>query len=157
MRKAYRFVGVNSVLLTLLVVGLAQGCKSGRVDQCNRLVEKINGLDLAPPKGDDVGAIGQLAAKAETGAKTLDEVKLEDARLVGYRRQYQENLRAFAAVNRAVAATMADVKKLEGAPDPSAKLNELEKKLDTERSAIDRHAGESGKLTAEINAYCSGR
>jgi hypothetical protein len=144
-------------LATLVLWGLAPACKSARVDQCNRLIEKINALDLTPPKGDDVGAIGQLATKAEQGAVALDSVVLRDPQLVAYRQQYQQNLRAFGTVNRAVAATMAEVKKLEGSADPSAKLNELEKKLDTERAAIDKHARESEKLTGEINGYCSGR
>jgi hypothetical protein len=157
MQKTPRLVTANFALIALVVMGLAPACKSGRIDQCNRLIEKINALDLTPPKGDDVGAIGQLATKAEQGAVALDSVALKDPRLVAYRQQYQQNLRAFGTVNRAVAATMGDVKKLEGSADPSAKLNELEKRLDTERAAIDQHARESGKLTAEINAYCSGR
>jgi hypothetical protein len=141
----------------LVALGFGPSCKASRVDQCNRLIEKINGLDLAPPKGDDVRAITELATKAEQGAAQLDSVALKDPRLVAYRQQYQTNLRAFGSVNRAVATTMAEVKKLEGSADPSAKLGELEKKLDDERATIDKHARESEKLTADINAYCSGR
>ncbi len=156
MQKPPRLVATHLTLATLVLLGFAPSCKASRVDQCNRLIEKINALDLTPPKGDDAGAITELATKAEKGAAELDSVKLKDARLVAFRQQYQTNLRAFGSVNRAVAATMAEVKKLEGSADPSAKLSELEKKLDGERGAIDKHAKESEKLTAEINAYCSG-
>jgi len=157
MQKPPRLVATHLAFVTLVVLGLGPSCKASRVDQCNRLIEKINALDLAPPKGDDVGAIGQLATKAEQGAAQLDSVALKDARLVAYRQQYQTNLRAFGSVNRAVAATMAEVKQLESSADPSAKLSELEKKLDDQRAAIDKHARESEKLTGDINGYCSGR
>jgi chromosome segregation ATPase len=156
MQKLPRLAATNLALATLIAVGLGSGCKASRIDQCNRLIEKINALDLSPPKGEDLGAIGQLATKAEQGAAALDSVALKDPQLVTYRQQYQKNLRAFGTVNRAVAATMAEVKKLEGSADPSAKLNELEKKLDHERAEIDKHARESEKLTGEINGYCSG-
>ncbi len=142
-------------LAALLLVMPA--CKGGRVDQCNRLIDKINALDLTPPKGEDEAAIGQLAAKAEDGARVLDTVDLKDPQLVGFRQQYQQNLRAFAAVNRAVAATMVEVKRLERSIDATAKMSELEKKLEAQRKEIDQHAQASGKLTEQINAYCSGR
>lgn len=151
----------RSWLSQLVVAGAvaaysALGCKSARIEQCNRLIERINGLDLTPPKGEDATAVEQLAKKAEQSAASLEFVSLKDERLIEFRRQYQDNLKAFGQVNRAVAATILQLAKSESTPDPSLKLNELEKELDAQRAEINQRAQESSKLTSDINRYCSG-
>jgi hypothetical protein len=156
MQRALHKIAAKVTLVCLLTSGLTLGCKAARVEQCNRLIDAINGLDLTPPAGEDGSAVAELAKKAETGAVALEAVPLQDAQLGVFRKRYQDNLRAFAKVNREVSVTMHEVKKLEGAADPSGKVAELNQRLDAQKTEIDQRAQESSKLTSEINTYCSG-
>ena len=137
-------------LALLAVAGLAlsalPGCGAGKIQQCNKLIEKVNAASAAVSKSN--GGAGK-ASDMDAMAKALDQAKsditavqLEDAKLKGYQQDYSKMLDKVSTSAKAISAASAK-------SDATA--------LQAAMKDIQAATAEETTIVNNINTYCSGK
>ena len=128
---------------------LGAGCKSGKLDQCNRLIDAINPhtkvLSLAveglTTVESDPAVVGKLREAADAADADLKSLQFDDAKLAGFALAYRKQLaQAREAGDKLVGAVASE--------DPAA-LHEAVKRAD----AFLAHQDD---ILADLNDYCGG-
>lgn len=123
----------------VLALAALTACKTKR-EQCNAFIEKANAAEKAIEGVSDFGSPEKLeesATKIDVHAKSVEGVKLDDAKLEELQSKYVANLALYAKNLRATAAAKGDGTKLEA--------------LEKEDSQIQK---DGSQLIDDINAHC---
>jgi acyl-coenzyme A synthetase/AMP-(fatty) acid ligase len=134
--------------LAVLAVGalLTSACGAGKIQQCNKLIEKVNAASAAVSKSN--GGAGKASdmdamAKALDQAKTdITTVQLEDAKLKGYQQDYSKMLDKVSTSAKAISAASAK----NDAPGLQAAMKDIQAATAEETTIVNN-----------INTYCSGK
>jgi predicted Zn-dependent peptidase len=125
---------------------LISACGAGKIQQCNKLIEKVNAASAAVSKSN--GGAGKASdmdamAKALDQAKTdITTVQLEDAKLKGYQQDYSKMLDKVSTSAKAISAA-------------SAKNDATG--LQAAMKDIQAATAEETTIVNNINTYCSGK
>lgn len=122
------------------------GCGPSKVEQCNALVDAGNksqsgfvALEAAMLNPD---SFQKRIDQIDADAKVVQGVKLEDAKLVGFRDKFATGLTDYTKVMKDMKAILKD----------EAKTDDLNKMIDQLNAISDKE----GKVIDEINGYCGG-
>ena len=132
-------LGIVALLIAVPLIGCG-----GKVAQCNKLIEVINGQQQVitdatgklATAATDPKALGELAAALEKAAGEIEKVELADEKLKAHQGE-------FAGVFKGAAKTMHEMAKAKDPAAMSAKLGDLTKAM-----------GGLAEITTKINGYC---
>ncbi|MGF1514207.1 MAG: hypothetical protein ACFB5Z_11005 [Elainellaceae cyanobacterium] len=139
--RHHSLIGIAAVL-----AGLA-GCSSGKLDQCNQLIEVANQAVTeveavtsdSAPRDTDTAAFVSITEAAQQAATQLESIDLTDEQLQGYRQRF---IKLYVATGDATEALVTAVEEQDpiGAEDA---YTDLETATSQEQPLVE-----------EINQYC---
>lgn len=134
----------------MLVAGVAAwGCKSGKVDQCNTLIDAINPhtrvLSLAveglTTVESDPAVVGRLREAADAADEGLKALQFDDPKLAGFALAYRKQLGQARQAGEDLVTAVAN-------EDPAA-LHDAVKRADA-------FLAQQDEILAGLNAHCGG-
>jgi hypothetical protein len=132
------------ILVAVAVTGLATAaCGMGRIQQCNKLIEKVNAAGEATKKAGGGGKgneMGDMAKSIDAAKADITAVQLEDAKLKGYQTDYVKMLDKISTAAKAMQAASAK-------PDQAAMQASLK---DIQAASADEQT-----IVTNINTYCT--
>lgn len=132
------------IVIALAVAGLGTAaCGMGRIQQCNKLIEKVNAAGTAVSKAGGGGKgneMGDMAKSIDAAKADITTVQLEDAKLKGYQADYVKMLDKISTAAKSMQAAS-------GKNDMAAMQSSLK---DIQSASEDEKT-----IVGNINTYCT--
>ena len=131
-----------AVAVAVACLGTA-ACGMGRIQQCNKLIEKVNAAGTAVSKAGGGGKgneMGDMAKSIDAAKTEITSVQLEDAKLKGFQSDYVKMLDKISAAAKSMQAASGK----NDMPAMQASLKDIQSASEDEK-----------KIVTEINTYCT--
>lgn len=175
----------RQALVLIAIAGIAVGCTSRKVAECNQLSATINKIrptaekfqqegknfeaeakaaatrnDLAAVKtaaANSANSFNVLVGQFEGLIKEIQGLKLEDETLVGLKSRYVQNATAINTSLKNISNAFVVISQSENSPSGLKQLNNAEQRLTQTASTMNKLFQEEYRLVSDFNNYCETR